>query len=74
MGIFGSKKKRKGNEEEVAVAVGVALHLNMSEISAAIATALDLYSSTQGMGKLTIRRNVNSPWKDINRALSMKQF
>ena len=71
MGLFG--KKKKGNEEEIAVAVSVALHLDQSEISAAIATALHLHSS-QSMGRLTIRRSAHSPWRNINRAISMNQF
>lgn len=72
MGLFGSKKKNK-NLEEVAVAIGTALHLDMSEKAAAIAAAIYLHGSSS-RGRLTIRRSYNSPWRDIKRARSMERL
>ncbi len=70
--MFGSRKKKKANMEEVAVAIGVALDLHMHEVAAA--AGLAIHAQSGSTGRLTIKRIPYSPWRDIRRARSMERL
>ncbi|MCU0822881.1 MAG: hypothetical protein MUC95_10500 [Spirochaetes bacterium] len=71
MGIFGSKKS---NKIEAGKAAETSSQLKMSEITAAIATALELYGGRSATVVTTTMRSNYSPWRDIKRARAMERL